>query len=180
MTAGRARSFFACDDTSHQGNTNTWLTPKEIFEMLKTKFDLDPCTQSSRPFDTAKKNLCEDMGQDGLTAPWHGRVWLNPPYGREIKPWLKKLQTHGNGIALVLSRTETLWAQDCLRVVDAVNFIKGRLSFIRQDGSASTNAANGSMLLAFGQDNAEVIKGVPGIVFCRSNFSGNILTLEKI
>jgi len=159
------RSFFACDNVSHKGETDTWFTPDDIFKKLEICFDLDPCTQTYRPFDTAINVFCEDLGDDGLLLPWSGRVWLNPPYGRGIDAWLKKLQRHGDGIALVFSRTETTWAQQCLGLADAVNFLKGRISFIRADGSKSTNAANGSMLLAFGAENVEAIRRLPGVIF---------------
>lgn len=158
------RAFFACDNTSHEGLTNTWFTPRSVIETLGP-FDLDPCTQSFRPFDTAAKHVCEDAGEDGLTMAWRGRVWLNPPYGRNIKAWLDRLREHGNGVALVFGRTETAWGQDCISGADAVNFLKGRLSFIRADGSASSNAGTGSMLLAYGATNVAAILRMSGTVF---------------
>lgn len=167
LVSENSRSFFACDNVAHEGETNTWFTPREIIDALGGGFDLDPCTQTFRPFDTATTCICEDQGEDGMAAHWTGRVWLNPPYGRGIKGWLEKLQRHGNGIALVFSRTETEWAQTCLKLADAVNFMRGRVSFIRADGSKSTNAANGSMLLAFGRENVEAIERIPGVVFYR-------------
>lgn len=158
------RAFTTLDSPDHKGETNTWFTPRHILEALGP-FDLDPCTQSFRPFDTAARHVCEDRGEDGLIEKWEGRVWLNPPYGDGIGRWLGKLADHGNGIALVFSRTETSWAQAMLRRADAVNFISGRISFIRQTGGIETNAGNGSMLLAFGGGNVEAIRKIPGIIF---------------
>jgi len=160
-----AHSFHACDSPSHEGVTNTWFTPVELIISLGAAFDLDPCSQSFRPFDTAATVICEDLGGDGLALSWEGRVWMNPPYGREIESWLEKLRKHGNGIALVFSRTETAWAQKHIRSADAVNFMKGRISFVRADGAQGTNAANGSMLLAYGRENVEAIRRVPGLFF---------------
>jgi hypothetical protein len=155
------RSFYACSNPNHKGNTNTWFTPRTIIEPLG-KFDLDPCSQSYRPFDTAWRIFCEDKDDDGLQLPWFGRVWLNPPYGRDIGKWLEKLAAHGNGIALVFARTETIWAQKAMAAATAINFLSGRISFIRADGRADTNAATGSMLLAYGGDNATAIEALPG------------------
>lgn len=155
--------FSTGDNPGHSGDTNTWFTPKRIIDTLGP-FDLDPCTQSYRPFDTACEHFCEDQGECGLSREWSGRVWMNPPYGDGIKYWLDKLARHGNGIALVFSRTETQWARDYIYKAHAVNFIEGRISFIQADGLVSTNAANGSMLLAFGADNVEAIAKIPGIV----------------
>lgn len=162
-THEHGRSFHATQPARHEGETNTWFTPQAIFELLDVHFDLDPCTQTYRPFDTAKRHICEDLGGDGLAEDWAGRVWLNPPYGKAIGKWLEKLARHGNGIALVFSRTETQWAQSYIKKADAVNFIARRVSFIRANGEKGGSAANGSMLLAWGEDNAQAIKQVPGI-----------------
>jgi len=52
----RQPSFLACDSVTHEGQTNTWFTPREILTALGP-FDLDPCTQSFRPFDTAARHI---------------------------------------------------------------------------------------------------------------------------
>lgn len=158
------RSFTALDSVTHEGGTNTWFTPREILSPLGT-FDLDPCSQTFRPFDTAIRHVCEDEGKCGLSTEWEGRVWLNPPYGKTIKKWLDKLAAHGNGVALVFARVETTWAQEALERADAVNFLRGRISFIRADGGESSNAGMGSMLLAFGKQNVSAIRGHKGVVF---------------
>lgn len=162
----KGSSFFACDSVTHEGKTNTWFTPRPIVDALGP-FDLDPCTQSFRPFDTAARHICKDLGECGLSADWSGRVWLNPPYGKAIVHWLMKLAEHGNGIALVFARTDTTWAQSCLARADSVNFLKGRVRFLRPDGNPATNAGSASMLLAFGADNAGAIKRLPGVIYSR-------------
>lgn len=79
---------------------------------------------------------------NGLQKPWFGRVWCNPPYGRETFKWIEKLASHGSGIALIFARTETrgfhaqIWGK-----AHSVFFFKGRLSFYRVDGGRG-NAAN--------------------------------------
>lgn len=158
------KSFVSCDSVTHEGDTNTWFTPQEIVTTLGP-FDLDPCTQTFRPYDTATRHICEDAGECGLTSKWEGRVWLNPPYGKMIAHWLDKLAKHGNGIALVFSRTETAWGQNFLACADSVNFLKGRIAFLRADGRPSTNAGTGSMLLAFGSENVGAIKRLEGLIY---------------
>ena len=157
-------SFFSCDSVTHEGETNTWFTPKSILQPLGG-FDLDPCTQTFRPFDTAREHICEDAGRDGLTEDWFDRVWLNPPYGKDISKWLEKLAKHGNGIALVFGRMDTEWAQQCVKDADGVNFLKGRIKFLRADGRPSTNSGTGSMLVAYGRKNVASLFVLPGMVF---------------
>lgn len=98
-------TFVSTDPQSHQGE-NTWFTPKSIIDALggSDSFDLDPCTQSFRPFDTAKNHVAHDLGECGLSIDWCGRVWLNPPYGKEIGPFLRKFMVHKKGVALIFAR----------------------------------------------------------------------------
>jgi len=135
-----------------------WLTPPEIIKALG-EFDLDPCSPGERrPWDTAR--LHYDRNVNGLRQPWSGRVWLNPPYGREAGEWLARLADHGNGIALVFARTETemffryVWGR-----ADAVLFLRGRLHFHHVDGTrAAANAGAPSCLVAFGRENATALQ----------------------
>ena len=114
-------SFYSCDSPTHKGKSNIWYTPKYILDGLPI-FDLDPCTNSKRPFDTAVRHYEHDKGQDGLKLPWSGKVWLNPPYGKHTAIWLDKLKDHGNGIALVFSALETSWGQKHLKLCNSVFF----------------------------------------------------------
>lgn len=145
-----SRGFSSLDNPSHQGATNTWLTPLEIVNSLG-RFDLDPCGYPGH--ETAKRLIC--LPDDGLTEKWSGRVWLNPPYGRHIYKWLKKLEDHGNGIALVFSRTDTKWFQEINPTMRF--YLSGRIKFLRPDFTQDTNAGHGSVLLAFGSNNAAAI-----------------------
>ena len=74
--------------------TEVWLTPPYILEALGV-FDLDPCASVDRPWDTARNHLTEL--DDGLNQEWFGRVWLNPPYGPKLAPFLEKLSNHSGG-----------------------------------------------------------------------------------
>lgn len=52
-------------------------------------------------------SLLSPESQNGLIAPWEGRVWCNPPYGKQTFEWMRKCAQHGNAIALIFARTET-------------------------------------------------------------------------
>jgi phage N-6-adenine-methyltransferase len=134
-----------------QGNTNEWYTPEWVFKALGLTFDLDPssphgvetCVPATRKYT---------IFDNGLKKEWSGRVWLNPPYGREIVQWVDRMIDHKNGIALVFSRTDSDWCQRAMHSADAVLFLSGRIEFIAGQGQNVSRAAAGSMLLAWGDD----------------------------
>lgn len=133
--------------------SDTWLTPPEWVKALGP-FDLDPACPPVMPWPTAARML----SARGLEEPWEGRVWLNPPYGKEAGAWVKKLAEHGDGIALVFSRTDVRWWHDVAPSATAVCFIRGRLTFIAGAGqSAPGNSGGPSALLAYGDECAAAV-----------------------
>ena len=154
-------------------NTNTknndeWLTPPEIINSLG-EFDVDPCTPINRPWDTALIHY--NKNDDGFTKEWHGRVWCNPPYGRETFQWINKLAAHGNGMTLIFARTETIgFHSEVWNKADAIFFFKGRLKFHYVDGTQGQCANAPSCLVAYGQNNVEAIKN--------ANLNGKLIILN--
>lgn len=132
---------------SHRAGTTTWLTPPHIIKALGP-FDLDPCAAPG--WTTAADHYV--LPTDGLAEPWHGHVWLNPPYGIEAWTWLARLAEHGDGIALVFARTETAgFVREVWGKADAVLFLHGRLHFHHADGTrAAANSGAPSVLVAYG------------------------------
>ena len=130
-----------------------WLTPPHIIKSLGG-FDLDPCAQINRPWEMANRHYT--IADNGLSQPWFGRVWCNPPYGLEAAQWLARLAQHGNGIALIFARTETrMFFDHVWKKADAVLFIEGRLHFHHVDGSrAKANSGAPSCLVGYGRNNA--------------------------
>lgn len=144
--------------SSHQknGGHDEWLTPPHILQALGP-FDLDPCSPIKRPWPTASEHYTVE--DDGLARPWHGRVWLNPPFGREAIKWLRRMVAHGDGIALIPARTETRMFYECVwDVADAVCFIRGRPHFHYVDGArASANSGAPICLVGYGPRNASAL-----------------------
>jgi len=138
---------------SSRMKNDEWLTPPEIVSALGA-FDLDPCSPVNRPWDTARSHYTVE--DDGLSKPWAGRVWMNPPYGKHLGAWLAKLKNHGDGIALVFARTETRAFFDHVwGAADALLFIEGRIHFHHVDGKRCPNNSRApSVLIAYGMDNA--------------------------
>jgi len=151
---------------SHQSAAmlkDEWLTPPDIVRRLGA-FDLDPCSPVSRPWDTAATHMT--IHDDGLANEWHGRVWLNPPYGRETGKWLARLADHGNGIALIFARTETdMFFRHVWQRAHSILFIRGRLHFHHVDGTrAKANSGAPSCLIAYSDADTEVLRscGIEG------------------
>lgn len=139
-------------ERTREGATNEWLTPRYILDDLGP-FDLDPCAPVERPWDIATHHYT--IENDGLSFPWDGFVWLNPPYGPHAGLWLKRLKEHGNGLALIFARTETkAWSEHIWNGADAIGFLEGRLRFCRVDGTVDmhSNAGAPSALVAYGRD----------------------------
>lgn len=137
----------------HESSANEsveWYTPPEIFDALGLTFDLDPCSPGPGKsyVPTRKHYTVED---DGLNSPWSGTVWVNPPYGSQTPKWMKLLAAHGDGIALVFSRTDVRWFHESGVKADVVCFISSRVRFFQ--GSVNKRGGSpgaGSMLLAYG------------------------------
>jgi hypothetical protein len=148
MTGASANKFSGCTV-----GEETWLTPRYIIDELGP-FDLDPATPPKMPWGTATRMLTEK--EDGLATFWPKSdfVWHNPPYGRGIGAWMKKMADHGNGISLIFARTETASFQQYVwrhPNTSGVFFFDGRLKFCRPDGTPAGTAGAPSALVAHGK-----------------------------
>ena len=145
-----------------RGRTNEWLTPPFILEALTKQpyglFDLDPCACITQPWRTAETMYT--INDDGFNKKWFGRVWLNPPYGKETGRWLNKLAEHRSGIALVFARTETKMFFDSVwSKASGIVFIEGRLYFHRPNGERGlTNAGGPSCLISYGELDSAILR----------------------
>jgi len=141
------------------GKTDEWYTPKYIFDYLGVEFDLDPCSPGKDIANWIPAKTHYTQLDDGLSKKWHGKVWLNPPYGRSMPEWLSKLADHGNGIALVFSRTETRWFHKFIPKADAICFLDKKIHFVRSDTMCKGGSPGcGSLLIAYGKENAKILQ----------------------
>jgi phage N-6-adenine-methyltransferase len=112
--------------------TCEWSTPRELFDRLNAQhgpFDLDPCATS----DNAQCVRFFTRADDGLSQPWTGRVFLNPPYGRDMGRWMAKaLEASQTTAELVLclvpARTDTKWWHR-FAMHGEIEFLSGRVRF---------------------------------------------------
>lgn len=140
--------------------SDEWLTPPEIIQKIGP-FDLDPCAPFPRPWDTADRHY--SIEQDGLSRPWEGRVWLNPPYS-DVATWIRRLAAHGDGVALIFARVDTKWFhEEVFSKANAILFMMGRPIFYTKEGKkAKWNGGAPSVLVAYGRENVRAIERIPG------------------
>lgn len=118
----------------YNGRGRDWETPPEIFEPLHREFSftLDPCatvdnTKCQRWFTESCDGLCQDWGRE--------RVFMNPPYGREIYAWTKKARQAAAAGALVVglvpaSTDLAWWHEDVVAARAEVRYLRGRVRFL--------------------------------------------------
>ncbi len=120
------------------GAGREWATPAQLFARLDREFGftLDPCATPAN----AKCRRYFTERDDGLRRPWgRARVFMNPPYGRELEAWVRKARASADRGALVVGllpvSTELGWWHE--HVVDAgaeLRFVRGRIRFVAPDG----------------------------------------------
>jgi len=145
---------------SHNSGDNEWYTPAPFIKAAREAMggiDVDPasCPLANETVEAAKYYTAED---DGLTRPWVGRVWLNPPYAqpliRQFCEGLVKRYQEGEvraACVLVNNGTETAWGQALLSHAAAVCFPKSRIKFYSPEG-AKSSPLQGQLVAYFGDD----------------------------
>lgn len=157
---------------SHQstiGKSQVHLTPKWLLEPLG-RFDLDPCAAPApRPWPTARVHITED--RDGLSVPWRGRVWLNPPFDRRtVGAWVRRLADHGRGTCLLHARTEAQWFRPIWDRATLILFLERRIHFCKPNGDPQpANSGAPVVLAAFGRPDADRLRasGIRGVLVSR-------------
>jgi DNA N-6-adenine-methyltransferase (Dam) len=136
--------------------SDDYYTPKWIFDLLNVTFDLDVACPPQGPMFTPTRHYYT-QADDGLSQPWHGRVWMNPPFSNPL-PWVEKFVNHENGIALVPTSNgrwmDILWASNSHWVT-----LKS-LKFWTPTGPAKGGMPTRCWLVAMGQDNKQAIANV--------------------
>ena len=91
QTAGRGTKLAEKDGKSpraaaHDGN-DEWYTPAGVVGAARAvmgRIDLDPAS-TSEANETVQAKAIYTVEDDGLTQPWRGRVFLNPPFSAQLK-----------------------------------------------------------------------------------------------
>jgi hypothetical protein len=135
-----------------------WYTPTIVIEAARQGMgviDLDPasCVEANK---VVKAGHFYTAADDGLSQPWSGRVWLDPPYAQPlITQFIERLVTVweageiSQACCLVNNASETAWGQLLLQHANLVCFLKGRVRFWAPDRKVAA-PLQGQMLTYFG------------------------------
>ena len=97
--------------------------------------DLDPAS-SEITNETIQAEKIYTAKDNGLSLPWFGNVWLNPPYSSDlIGQFAEKVKAkeYNQVIVLVNNATETAWFADIVSVASAIVFPTSRVKFYKPD-----------------------------------------------
>lgn len=126
---------------------NEWYTPEEILAPVRAVLgviDVDPASCAVAQARVQARTYYT-LADDGLRHPWHGKIFLNPPYHYDgIAPFIGKLfeefdaQRTTEAIVVVNSATSTGWFQSAFARAAAVCFPGHKIRFIHatKDGTS--------------------------------------------
>jgi hypothetical protein len=101
-------------------NTNDeWYTPRWLFDAAGLVFDVDVCAPVAPEFRTCPARRYLTALDDGLTSPWEGLVWMNPPYSNP-GPWIDRFIAHPGGGLALLPSASSLWRGRYLKAADGI------------------------------------------------------------
>lgn len=139
---------------------NEWYTPAKYIEAARDVLlgiDLDPAS-SAVAQETVQADEYYTATDDALDREWHGRVWLNPPYSKDLIPLFiaKLVNEFGSGrvssaILLTHSYTDTAWFHTAESRCHAVCFTRGRIGFVSPSGEIAA-PTQGQAFFYYGPD----------------------------
>ena len=116
-----------------RGSGRHWETPWDLFQELDDEFHftLDPCATDQ----TAKVSRYFTEKQNGLLQSWKDeRVFMNPPYGKELPSWTRKakrasIEEGAMVVGLLPASTDSAWFHTDVWQIAEVRFMRGRVRF---------------------------------------------------
>jgi phage N-6-adenine-methyltransferase len=147
----------------HTGDQESYTPGKyiESARLVMGSIDLDPASNELAQKNVRAKTYYTKQ-DNGLEKPWTGNIFLNPPYSHpDIKYFVDKLLSElkpgQQAVLLTNNNTDTNFFHDAAKSAAAVCFTKGRINFLKADGSTSS-PTNGQTFFYFGENKREFIK----------------------
>ena len=178
----KARAVQAMGATVFSHDSLDYYTPQWVIDAAREVMggiDLDPAScEAANTWIMANRYYTID--QDGLSLPWYGRVWLNPPYsftnGKSNQDaWSYRLATEyrsgavSEGLLLVKAALGYKWFEG-LWDNWPVCFVRERLSFVMPNGNDDGQSKQGTAIFYMGTN-------LQGFVSAFAKF-GRIITPE--
>ena len=146
--------------TNKERDKNEAYTPKEYIDMIISVMgciNLDPasCAKANTVVRAAQYFTADD---DGMSYPWSGNVWLNPPYNDAygVMGWVSnfideyKYGRMAQGIILVNAGMETAYAQKLVQEGSAFAVPSRRISFLDENLEPMTSPRYANLFTYFG------------------------------
>lgn len=139
--------------TMFSSKSPNWRTPDSFWNKLNADYNFTLDAAASK--ENAKCANFFNEEDNALAQDWSGHtVFCNPPYGRNLKHWVKKFfeegrKPHTKVIALVPARTDTKFFHEYCMKAKRIYFVKGRLKFLDDNGDELAPAPFPSMVVEF-------------------------------
>lgn len=117
--------------------TERWQTPPEIFLPLMDEFDFDLDAAA----DEQTKRVPMFLSNALDVKSWPGsRIWLNPPYGRKLEPFVRRAADEADKgklvVALIPFRCRAAWWHEAvIGRASEVRCVRKRIKFVRPNGT---------------------------------------------
>lgn len=157
-----------------------WGTPAYILDAARAalggEFDTDPAS-NEKAQELVRARIFYTKETNGLSVIlWYGRVWLNPPYSRDlcrrfIDQALNRWKSGyiRSACILVNNFTDTEAGQMLLSEASAVCFLRGRVHFLDGEGKRSKAPRQGQMVVLLGKERVAAFHQAfepLGVVYC--------------
>lgn len=109
-----------------------WCTPEWLLVLVRGflgAIDLDPC---SNDVSTVNATTSYTERDDGLSHPWAGRVFVNPPYS-DPEPWMRRCSMVGSAgevVALPKGDWSTAWWRSYVLTASVRCQLHARVDFV--------------------------------------------------
>lgn len=120
------------NESRYRGKGREWATPRTLYAQMDAEFGftVDVCASDLNH----KHPRYWTEAHNGLAQDWRREVcWMNPPYGAEIRAWIRKARESADAgatvVALLPSETDTDWWHDHILGRAEVRYIRGRIRF---------------------------------------------------
>ena len=114
-----------------ESNSVEYSTPLKIVEPLINEFDITTDVCASELNHKLPKYW--NKQDNALIKDWIGNCWMNPPFSRDLRHWVKKAHNEaiingGTKVCLIPVRSNTKWWADIINDAE-IRFINGEVNF---------------------------------------------------